>query len=58
MLYTHLRHGLQSGLFPSGFPTKILYAHLLSPLRATCPAHLIILQVITCIIFGVWYSQA
>ena len=25
ILYTHLRLGLQIGLFPSGFPTKILY---------------------------------
>jgi hypothetical protein len=26
MLYTHLRLGLPSGLFPSDFPTNILYA--------------------------------
>jgi hypothetical protein len=26
ILYTHLRLGLPSGLFPSGFPTNILYA--------------------------------
>ena len=32
---THLRLGLPSGLFPSGFPTKTLYAPLSSSIRAT-----------------------
>ena len=39
--------GLLSGLFPSGFPTKILYTPLLSPIRATCLARLILLDFIT-----------
>jgi hypothetical protein len=34
ILFTHLRLGHFSDLFPSGFPTKILYA-LFSPIRAT-----------------------
>jgi hypothetical protein len=35
ILSTHLRLGLPSGLFPSGFPTNILYAVIFSPIRAT-----------------------
>jgi hypothetical protein len=44
MLSIHLRLGLPSGLFPSGFSTNNLYTYLFSPIRATCPAHLILLD--------------
>jgi hypothetical protein len=45
-LSTNLRLGLYSGLFPSGFPNNILIAFLFSPIRATCPTHIIPLDLI------------
>jgi hypothetical protein len=52
ILSFHLRLGLPSGVFHSGFPTKILYDFLMSPMRDKCPTHLIPLDFITLMIFG------
>ena len=57
ILSSHLRLGLPSFLFPSGFPTKTLYTPLLSPKRATCSAHPILLDFMIRIVLGEQYRS-
>lgn len=47
--------GLPSGLFFSGFPSKMFYEFVISSTCATCPIHLILLIFIILIIFGKEY---
>jgi hypothetical protein len=52
----HLHLGLPSGLFPSGFPTNILYAFYFSPIHVTFPVRFTLLNLIMLIILGKEYK--
>ena len=57
ILSSHLGLGLPNSLFPPRSPIKSLYTPLLSPIPATCPAHLILLPSITRKMLGEQYRS-
>ena len=57
ILSSHLRLCLPSDLFPSDFATNTFHTALPSPIRAICPAHLILLDFITHKILGEEYKS-
>jgi hypothetical protein len=54
--FPEFHFGLLSGLSHSGFPMKTVYLFLISPMRATCPAHFIPIDLITLTISGEEYK--
>ena len=50
-------HGSSEWSLSLTFPTKILHAHMLSPIHATCPTHLILLDLINRKLFGGEYRS-
>jgi hypothetical protein len=52
IIFSHLRLCLPSHVISSGFPNNLLYACLISPTCATCPANLITLDLTALIILG------
>jgi hypothetical protein len=56
VLSSHLRLDLIGSLFPSGFPTEMFYVLFISPMRAVCCIHPILLDFIILITFGEAYK--
>jgi hypothetical protein len=56
ILFSHLHLGLPSSLFLSGIPINILYAFLFPPVRVKRPAHFVLIEMTTLIIFGDQYN--
>jgi hypothetical protein len=56
-IITHLRLGSSSGLFPLGFPTKMLHVFLTAPMRAIKIARLIQLNLIILILWIEEYKR-
>jgi hypothetical protein len=56
MLSFHLFRVNPAGLFPSGFPMKMLYASLFSFMRAGCPVNLNLRDLFVLIVRGEKYK--
>jgi hypothetical protein len=56
LIFSHLRFGLAGIIFPSGISTKMLWAFVISIMRAKCRAHLILIDLIIIIVFGEDYN--
>jgi hypothetical protein len=57
MFSAHLHLSFLYGRFASSFPTNSLYEFLFNPIHATCPTHLILLDLIIIIIFCEEYKS-